>query len=131
MKALIYINKNLIFLGFLLLFSTNYTSACEIEIKVDGEQKEEYKIGDEIVIHVRVEFTHRVCPEGIKKTKFDTKGFKILKGTPWKETSTGVWERKLKVQVTKSKKGKLLLSATRTCEKDGGFGEITLHAATE
>jgi len=128
MKILSSINKNIVFVGFLLLLSVNYVSACEIEIKVEGEQKKEYNIGDEVVLHVRVEFTHRVCPEGIKKTKFDTKGFKILKGTPWKETSTGVWERKLKVQVTKSKKGKLLLSATRTCEKDGGFGEITLHA---
>ncbi len=130
MRVLIYVNKKFILFWLLLLFSTNYTSACEIEIKVDGEQKKEYNIGDEIIIHVRVEFTHRVCPVAIKETKFDTKGFKILKGTPWKETSTGIWERKLKVQVTKSKKGKLLLSATRTCEKDGGFGEITLHAAT-
>jgi hypothetical protein len=124
------LTKVLFLLGVILLF-TNVAKvvACEIEFEVVDNQKEVYNVGDEFVVLVKVSFTHRVCPIDIKNTKFDTKGLKILKGTPWKELSAGVWERKLKVQVQETKKGKLLLTATRTCDKKGGFGEITLHSS--
>ncbi len=122
------LSKSLIVIGFLILLSSSTVLACDIDITVVGDEKESYEIGDEIILHVKVSYTHRVCSEGIKKTAFDGKGLKVLSGTDWKETSPGVWERKLKVTVQKAKKGKLLLSATRTCEKDGGFGTITLHS---
>ncbi|MFH2094514.1 MAG: hypothetical protein ABIJ16_02345 [Bacteroidota bacterium] len=111
---------------FLALTGTTKLFSCEIVITVDGEQKEIYKPGDEIVINVKITFTHRVCNAGIKQTTFDSKGLDILTATDWKETSPGVWERKLKVKVTGTKKGKLFLTATRTCDKEGGFGSLTL-----
>ena len=124
------LTRVLFLLGVILLF-TNVAKvvACEIEFEVVDGEKEVYNVGDVMVIKVHVAFTHRVCPIAIKDTKFEKKGLKIEGATPWKELSAGVWERKLKVKVLETKKGKLLLTATRTCDKEGGFGEITLHSA--
>ncbi len=128
MKLTKFIKRSLFLLSFFMFIGFNTVSACEIEVDVVSGQKDVYKEGDIVVLHVKVEFTHRVCPVAIEKTKYDSKGIKIMQGTPWKETSPGIWERKLKVKIEKTKNGKLFLSVTRDCEKDGGFGEITLHA---
>jgi len=101
--------------------------ACEIEFTVEGEQKEVYKTGDIVIVKVKVVLTHRVCPVAMSKTKFEPNGFKIEGATDWKEVSPNVWERKLKMKVTGNKKGKLMISATRTCDKEGGFGSLTLQ----
>ena len=73
-------------------------------------------------------FTHRVCPEGIEKTKFTYDGLKIQGATKWVETSAGTWERKLKIEVIEEAE-KLKLKAVRTCDKDGGSGSITFNAS--
>lgn len=99
--------------------------ACEIEFKVsDRSQKELYNVGDEIVVTVQVALTHRVCSEGIDLTKFDTDGVKVKQATKWQEISPGVWERKLKLEVIGNHSGDLSLTATRTCDKEGGFGSL-------
>ncbi len=115
-------------LGFITLTSTNAFS-CEIDLKVDDKNKKEtYKVGDVIVVKVKVTFTHRVCTSTIDKTKFDTKGLKVEGATDWKETSTGVFERKLKVKITGTKNGKLSLNAVRTCDKTGGYATLSLES---
>ena len=81
------------------------------------------------MLYVKVVLTHRSCPVKMKETKFNMTGLKVYKSTPWKQTATMDWERKLMVIVTKTKKGKLNLSAVRECEKDGGFGSIKLDVA--
>lgn len=101
-------------------------SACEFKFKVSTGEKETYAIGDEVVVVVTVVYTHRVCPEGINATKFKFTGVKALGATKWKEISEGKYERKLKLQVTESKKNKHVLSAVRSCDKDGGAGGITI-----
>ncbi|PLW99953.1 MAG: hypothetical protein C0594_16350 [Marinilabiliales bacterium] len=101
--------------------------ACEFEFKVDGDKKEVYKAGDVVVVKVKVTFTHMVCDVGIQKTKFETDGLKIEGATDWKETSPGIWERKLKLKVTGNDKGELVLSGTRTCNKTGGYGSLKLN----
>lgn len=113
----------------ILLFATiNQIQACDIKFTVQGEQKEIYEIGDEIILTLLVKYTHRVCPEGIKNTQFETQGVKILQGTKWKEFKPGLWGRKLKIEITGNEDGKVTVSAIRTCEKEGGFGSITLKA---
>ncbi|OQX97206.1 MAG: hypothetical protein B6I24_09520 [Bacteroidetes bacterium 4572_128] len=118
----------LTFISFFALFLTTKQSvySCEIEFEILGKKKETYKSGDIIVVKVKVIYTHRVCTETIKSTKFNTNGGKILKATKWKETSTNVWERKLKLEVIGNKDGKLNLVAVRTCDKTGGFGSIDI-----
>jgi len=110
----------------LLFLALNSAKACEIEFKIQGKAKEIYEVGDIVVVKIIVSFTHKVCPEGIEKTKFEKDGIKILKATKWKETSSNVWERKLQLKVIGNQSGKLQLSAVRTCDEEGGLGEITL-----
>jgi hypothetical protein len=102
--------------------------ACEIEFSVVGKKKEKYSVGDEIVVNVKITLIHRACPIAMKDTKFDTKGLEMLGATDWKETSTNVWERKVKMKVVSNKSGKLVLTATRTCDKEGGFGSVSFSA---
>ena len=114
---------------FLIALTPKKATACEIEITVTKGEKENYQIGDTLVLLVDVALTHRSCPVKIKETKFNMKGLKVIKSTPWKQNSTNEWERKLMVVVTNTKDGKLNLTAVRECDKDGGFGSIKLDVA--
>lgn len=100
--------------------------ACEIEFKVLKGAKQTYSKDDEIIVKVEVFFTHKNCPEGISKTKFQPNGVEIVSGTKWRETSSGQFERKLKLKVTKDGKGKAVLKAVRECDKEGGLGTLEL-----
>jgi len=115
----------------IVLSTSQTTKACEIEFEITKGEKESYKTGDTLVIKVLVKLTHRSCPVAMKKTKFKTKGLKVMKSTPWKETSTNEWERKLLTVVTAQSNGKINLSAIRECEKDGGFGSLKLEAVSQ
>ncbi len=101
-------------------------SACDIEVKVIKGEKEAYQAGDQFMVSVKVVLTHRVCPEAINKTKFKMKGLKVMKATGWKQVSSVEYQRKLIVKVVDDSVGKLVLSAIRTCDKDGGVGTLTL-----
>jgi hypothetical protein len=101
--------------------------ACEISFKVTSNEKPAYNVGEELVIAVKVVYTHRNCPEGIEATKFSFSGFKTLGATPWKEISEGQFERKFKLQVSEESKGNHILTATRVCDKDGGTGSIKIE----
>ena len=46
-----------------------------------------------------------------------------------KEEKTGVWTRKVKVKVLGDEKKKVTMTATRTCDKDGGTGTFSLEKA--
>lgn len=114
------------FLLVALIFISGIILACNIEFEVQGTAKAKYKVGDEVVVKVKIHLTHRVCPVAMKDTKLDAKGMEILGATDWKEVEPGSWERKVKMKVTGSKNGKLQLTATRTCDKEGGLGTLTL-----
>ncbi len=114
---------------FLISFNSTEANACEIEIEVTKGKKESYQVGDTLVLLVKVALTHRSCPVKMKETKFNMKGLKVMKSTPWKQKGSNDWERKLMVVVKETKDGKLNLSAVRECEKDGGFGSIKLDVA--
>lgn len=108
----------------IMMVFSQQVNACEISFKIASEEKQTYKVGEEIVVTLEVVLTHRNCSEGIDATKYDFTGVKVLGATKWKEISGGKFERKFKLQVTDDEKGKHLMSATRTCDRDGGAGSI-------
>ena len=113
---------------FLISFSTKQSSACEIDFEITDNKKETYEVGDVIVVKVIVTLTHRSCPVGLKKTKFNMKGLKVLGAKEWSQKSTMIWERELKMKVTGTKDGTLTLNAVRECDKDGGYGSMILKS---
>jgi len=103
--------------------------ACEINFTIKEGEKESYSTGDIVVIEVEVVFTHRMCPVSLKETKFKYEGVKILGATEWKQVTEMKYIRKLKVQLIelkKGEKGKSQIFAIRSCEKDGGYGNIEI-----
>lgn len=121
-----YLITTAIISALVLAFGFENTLACEIDLKVNSGKKEKYSEGDEIIVKVTVFLTHRNCPEGIEATKFTTSGLKIQSATKWSPVSAGVWERKLKLTAEKPVKKTYTLNASRTCDKEGGFGALKL-----
>jgi hypothetical protein len=107
--------------------SVSDASACEIFVKIKKGQKASYQAGDELIFEVTVFLTHHDCPEGIKATKFDGEGLKLLGATKWKEIELGTYVRLIKAKVTSAKDGSGALHARRKCDKEGGYGVITLR----
>lgn len=106
-----------------LLAATCRLSACEIRMNVDKDyEKEAYSAGDTVIVNVEVRLTHRVCPEGIKKTKFTCENLKIAGATEWKEMKPGLYARRVKAVITSDKSGDAKISAVRKCDREGGYG---------
>jgi hypothetical protein len=120
----------IVFAGMLISFP-DQASACEIDFEIIKGEQESYQTGDQFMVLVKVVLTHRACPEAINKTKFKLQGLKVMKSTPWKEITTMEYRRKLIVKVVDDSTEKLVLNAIRTCDKDGGFGSLTLKAAPQ
>jgi len=112
--------KNIITLTIVFFTLISSAFSCDIYFSVINNKKNEYKIGEEIVLKVKINNTHRSCAEDINKVKFEENGFKILTATRWSEVDNGVYERKLKLKVEDSKKGQAAIKVIRTCDKDGG-----------
>jgi len=100
--------------------------ACEIKFQIVKNEKSVYNVGDELVVRVIVEKSHRRCETGIDATEFSGDGLKVTAATSWKENNNGGFTRELKVKVTGNKNGKLVLYAKRTCSKQGGLGKLEL-----
>jgi len=109
-----------------LFFQTKTAKACDIQFEIVDGEKTTYAVGDVVVVKVTITFIHRVCSSGIKSTEFDATGMDIVAATDWTESTTNIWTRKIKLKVTEA--GKLELSASRSCDKEGGFGSILLSA---
>jgi hypothetical protein len=101
-------------------------NACKIDFKVIEGEKEQYETGDKLTIQIDVFYTHGRCPEGIKATQFKYNGLKVTGATKWKTLSSRSFTRKVKVEIQKVDGENAVLSAVRTCDKEGGFGEIKL-----
>lgn len=116
----------LFFLTFFIssIFTTIF--ACEILFTVAGQHKDVYQVDEELILKVEIILTHRVCPVAMKDTKFTYEGVKVLGATEWKEETPGKFTRKIKLKVENDGKENIKLTALRTCEKDGGYGSITL-----
>ena len=109
-----------------MLISLSAASACQIQIKVLDASKKTYKVGDELVVKVSVQLTHRNCSEGIESTKFNPKDLKILSAGKWTESGNGLYERKVKIKITGKSNDQAVLHVVRTCRRDGGSGKLTL-----
>ncbi|MFH1052478.1 MAG: hypothetical protein V1779_16285 [bacterium] len=128
-KSKYYLRKILtIIISFFLLFLFQINlDACEIHFSIIKGEKEKYTKGDELIVKITVLLTHRNCPEGIKSTKFETKGLEITETTKWKEENSTTYIRKLKLKITAEKGTEIILNAVRKCEKEGGFGSLILY----
>lgn len=122
---------------FLFLFVPKEAKACDIEFEIIDGEKEISEAGDDLILYeaedvlilkVKVTLTHRTCPVALKKTEFKMNGFKVIGATEWKQTSAMEHERKLKIKVLSNEDGKVVITAIRTCDKDGGFGSLELNA---
>lgn len=133
MKSLV--SKNLVLVVILSLFfgvlSFQEAKACEIEFEIIENEQEEYEVGDVLTLKVVVTLTHRSCPIAMKNTKFNLTGLKLVTAEDWVQISTMVWERTIKVEVVGKSKGKLIISAVRECDKDGGYGVLELECKSE
>lgn len=109
---------------FIVAFTIASSLACNISFKIDKEKKS-YKVGDEMVVKITVVLIHADCTTAMKSTNFKANGLKILSGTDWKETTKGTWERKVKIKVLEGV-NKPTLIVTRTCDRDGGKGVLTI-----
>jgi hypothetical protein len=103
--------------------------ACDITFTIVGDKKDTYKIGDEIVIEVQVKLIHRQCAVAMKDTKFTYEGLKIEGATEWTEKQAGVYIRKIKTKLITDNLKEVKLTATRKCNKDGGYGVFTIKKA--
>lgn len=109
----------------MILISSAFAFASDITIEVIEGKKASYKKDDQLTAKIVVELIHRNCDLDIKSTKLNTKGLKINKATKWVEKEEGVFERKVKLQITASK-GKATLEAVRECSRRGGEATLTL-----
>jgi hypothetical protein len=106
-------------------FATLSAMACNFEFTTEGNKKTT-KPGEEFVINIKLTLTHRTCNVAPAQTKFKTEGFDVVSATTWKEASPGVWTRSVKVKVKADAKKKITMTATRTCDKEGGLGVYSL-----
>lgn len=101
-------------------------NACEIIVSVDGSKKETYKPGDVVVVKITVILQHRNCEVDINETDIKVSGSQIAGVTKWVNTGGKTWERKIKVKIIADKTNRAVITAERTCNKDGGKGSLTL-----
>lgn len=99
--------------------------ACHFEFTTEGNKKST-KIGEEFIVNVKLTLTHRTCTVTPAQTKFKTEGFDVVSATTWKEATPGVWTRQVKIKVKADAKKKITMTATRTCDKEGGLGVFSL-----
>ncbi|MBP1664753.1 MAG: hypothetical protein H6Q19_1893 [Bacteroidetes bacterium] len=117
--------NKLILSAFFLFFSISVVSACNFEFTTK-DNKTSVKPGDEFVINVKLSLIHRNCKVAAKDTKFKFEGMEIVGATDWKQESPMVFTRQIKAKANKDNSKKIMLTATRSCEKDGGYGVFTL-----
>lgn len=113
--------QRILFFSILVLTATKMF-ACDISATIsESKKKTTYAVGDEVIIDVQVQLTHRVCAVAIKQTKFTYENLKIVGATEWKETKPGLYTRQVKALVTADKPGDSKLSVERKCDKEGGY----------
>lgn len=111
---------------FLLFMLAIYSGlACQFSINAK-DNPTSCKPGDEMVIQVKLTLIHRNCEVAAKETKFKYEGIQVLGATEWKQEAPNVFTRQIKVKILDDKKDQIKLTATRTCDRDGGYGVFTL-----
>jgi hypothetical protein len=117
---------SVLFVAFLAMLLPAITKACEIIVTAEGPKKEIYKAGDIVVIKITVVLKHRNCDVPIDETAIKVSGSKVTGTTKWMNTDGKTWERKIKIKILGDKSNQCLITATRTCDRDGGKGSLLL-----
>lgn len=117
--------RKIALLVLVLSVATLSAMACNFEFTTEGNKKT-CKPGEEFVVNVKLTLTHRTCVVAPAQTKFKTEGFDVVAATTWKEATPGIWTRQIKIKIKADDKKKITLTATRTCEKEGGLGTYSL-----
>lgn len=117
--------RKIALLVLVLSVATLSAMACNFEFTTEGNKKT-CKPGEEFVVNVKLTLTHRTCVVAPAQTKFKTEGFDVVAATTWKEATPGIWTRQIKIKIKADAKKKITLTATRTCEKEGGLGTYSL-----
>lgn len=120
--------KTIVSIVLIMLLFQAPVNACEVSISVEGTTKEKYKAGEVVVLKITVVLKHRNCDVDIKETAITVSGCQITAATDWVNTSGKTWERKIRIKIADHKTGKIVVTAERTCDRDGGKGTITLHS---
>ena len=113
-------------LFFLLMLFPVLTNACDIIVSIEGPKKEIYKAGEVVVVKITVVLKHRNCDVNINETAIKVSGSQITGATKWINIEGKTWERKIKVKVLGDKSNQSLITAERTCDRDGGKGSLIL-----
>lgn len=101
--------------------------ACKIEYTIIDKKETLYKVNDELIIEIKIVLTHRVCPVSLKETKFKYQGIEIVGATAWKQISAMEYTRKIKIKIVEDKKNRCQITASRTCDHEGGLGTIIIQ----
>jgi hypothetical protein len=100
-------------------------NACDFSFSVNGNIKSCHP-GDVIEVKVVLTLTHRVCNVAASQTKFKIDGIKVLSASIWKQTSVTTYERIVKAEVLNDGKKKVMIIASRSCDKEGGTGSFVM-----
>ena len=119
-----------LFIVFLAMLLPAITKACEIIVSTEGPKKEIYKAGDVVIVKITVVLQHRNCDVGIDETAIKVSGSQITGTTKWVNTRGKTWERKIKIKILTDKSNQCLVTATRSCDRDGGKGSLLLLTTT-
>jgi hypothetical protein len=117
--------KRLILMLTLFMSAFMAANACDFSFSVDGNKKS-CRPGDVVEVTVVLTLTHRVCNVAPSQTKFKIDGVKVLSASNWKQVGATKFERTVKMEVLKDGKKKIMLVASRTCDKEGGLGTFSM-----
>jgi type 1 fimbria pilin len=120
--------KSFLTLFLLLAIGVLSASACNIKFTLQGNQKNCHA-GDTVTVNVELTLIHRSCSVAADQTKFKVDGAKVVSASKWKQTSATTYTRTVKMVVAKDNKKNVVLTATRTCDKEGGHGTFSLPKA--
>lgn len=122
-----YVSIMVLIMGAIIALSER-SIACEIDMEVIKNKKDNYKIEDVLIAKATISLTHRNCHNSIQNTEFEVQGLKILGATKWKQLSSRTWERKFKIEVIGDKDGELEFKTIRKCNKGGGTEDLNLKS---
>jgi hypothetical protein len=117
--------KRLLILLIFVMSAFLVINACDFSFSVNGNIKSCHP-GDIIEVKVVLTLTHRVCNVAASQTKFKIDGIKVLSASTWKQTGATTYERTVKMEVLNDGKKKVMIIASRSCDKEGGTGSFVM-----
>lgn len=108
------------YLGLLLLCISVQLNA-QIQVKYIKEKKDQYNVGDEIELLVRLRSLPETCKSGMKQARLFVSGLKIESQTDWIELTKGLWQKQLSLRIISNNKKSAKLTIMRKVDKESLF----------